>query len=127
MCKVNKPYTFFMFRLNKMNKTEKDLNISILADIYGKLITKRQLEILRDYYDYDSSLAEIAEKYGIARQSVKDSLSAARESLLNFEDKLKLNIRFSLINQNIDALLRGDLTIEQTKEILNNIKFSITE
>ena len=105
-----------------MNKSEKDLNISILADIYGKLITPKQLEILREYYDYDSSLAEIAEKYGIARQSVKDSLSASKESLLNFEDKLQLGKRFSKIKSYADTLSGGNLTKEKTEEILNNIK-----
>lgn len=68
----------------------KDYNISLLADIYGGLLTKKQLDILRDYYDYDNSLAEIAEKYSITRQSAYDCIIAARNSLKKFEEKTGL-------------------------------------
>lgn len=43
---------------------EKDLTISALADIYGDFLTEKQLTFLRDYYDFDYSLSEIAESMG---------------------------------------------------------------
>ncbi|MBR1971737.1 MAG: DNA-binding protein [Clostridia bacterium] len=69
---------------------EKDLTISYLNDIYGALLTKRQVEILDLYFTNDCSLGEIAEVLGISRQSVKDSLTASEKALRNFEKQLKL-------------------------------------
>ena len=40
---------------------EKNVEISILCDLYGKLLTDKQFELLNDYYNNDLSLSEIAE------------------------------------------------------------------
>lgn len=68
----------------------KDLKISRLCDVYGALLTKRQLEILRSYYDDDLSLAEIAENCGITRQAALCSIKRAETLLREYEDKLML-------------------------------------
>lgn len=47
----------------------KDLNISRLCDVYGALLTDHRREIVRNYYDDDLSLAEIAENFSITRQA----------------------------------------------------------
>ena len=36
---------------------EKNVKISMLCTIYGKLLTEKQLAILEDYYDNDLSLS----------------------------------------------------------------------
>ncbi len=77
----------------------KDFSISALADIYGALLTKRQLDLIRDYYDNDLSLAELSEKYGVARQTAKDGINAAEKSLEEFESKLQLSVRFKNIEE----------------------------
>ena len=38
----------------------KHVRIGILLDIYGSLLTNRQLQILNTYYNEDMSLSEIA-------------------------------------------------------------------
>ena len=40
---------------------DKKVQISILCDLYGKLLTPKQQEFLNDYYNNDLSLSEIAE------------------------------------------------------------------
>ena len=69
---------------------KKNLQISELNDIYGALLTEHQREVLRSYYDFDLSLAEIAENDGISRQAVRDALVKAEELLADFESKLGL-------------------------------------
>ena len=40
---------------------DKHIQISMLCQMYGKLLTKKQYSVLIDYYNNDLSLAEIAE------------------------------------------------------------------
>ena len=51
---------------------DRKVEISILCEIYGKLLTKKQLNILDNYYNLDLSLSEIAENEGITRQAGRD-------------------------------------------------------
>ena len=53
---------------------EKKVQISILCQIYSKMLTDKQLEIITDYYDNDLSLSEIAENNKITRQAVRDNI-----------------------------------------------------
>ena len=53
---------------------EKTVQISILLQIYGKLLTEKQYQMLDDYYNNDLSLSEIAENAQITRQAVRDNL-----------------------------------------------------
>lgn len=66
------------------------VKISLLCDIYGALLTERQRDMLRLFYDYDNSLSEIAQQYSITRQGVFDCINKAEEALFNFENALKL-------------------------------------
>lgn len=51
---------------------EKNLNVSILLDFYGAMLTEKQREAEEYYYNDDLSLSEIADNQGISRQGVRD-------------------------------------------------------
>ena len=61
---------------------EKNLDISILLDHYGEMLTEKQREVIDLYYNQDLSLAEIAEQEGISRQGVRDNIKRAEAQLL---------------------------------------------
>jgi len=67
---------------------EKNVKVSILLEIYGKLLTEKQLEILTDYYNNDLSLSEIAENNEITRQAVLDNIKKGECKLFELEEKL---------------------------------------
>lgn len=69
---------------------EKNVQISMLCEIYGKLLTKKQLQILEDYYNLDLSLSEIAENNEITRQAVRDIIKKGETKLFEYEEKLKI-------------------------------------
>ena len=46
----------------------KDLEMGYLLDFYGEVLTEKQCEMLRQYYNDDLSLSEIGENFGITRQ-----------------------------------------------------------
>ncbi len=67
---------------------DKNVKISILCDLYGKLLTEKQFEFLDDYYNNDLSLSEIAENNNITRQAVRDNIKKGEKKLFEYEDKL---------------------------------------
>ena len=52
---------------------DKKVEISMLWEIYGNLLTDKQNEYIDYYYNQDLSLSEIAENDNITRQAVKEN------------------------------------------------------
>ena len=71
------------------SEINKNVQISMLLEIYGKLLTEKQLQILGDYYNLDLSLSEIAENNNITRQAVRDIIKKGETKLFEFEEKLQ--------------------------------------
>ena len=59
----------------------------LLFDYYGDLLTDRQRLCLDMHYNQDLSLGEIAQELSISRQAVHDNLSRAEALLKNMEEK----------------------------------------
>jgi len=71
-----------------MNDVKKVEKINRLLDIYGRLLTKAQYDIMSDYYYCDLSLSEISELRKITRTAVSDAIKQSTKKLEQFEDKL---------------------------------------
>ncbi len=63
------------------------IEIVLLYDYYGGLLTDRQRECFELRYYQDLSLGEIAEELGISRQGVHENLNRAEALLRNMEAK----------------------------------------
>jgi predicted DNA-binding protein YlxM (UPF0122 family) len=87
---------------------EKNIEIALLLDFYGSLLTKRQFESLDLHYNNDFSLAEIGEEFKISRQGVFENIKKGKETLMEYEEKLGLIGRFisqkKLVNQAYEAI-----------------------
>ncbi len=94
----------------------KNLDITILIDIYGYMLTEKQKDALELYYFDDLSLAEIAENLGITRQGVRDSIKRGEETLIDFEEKLGYLKKI----RKYDDFIRN--LKEQTKLIIDECK-----
>ena len=55
------------------------------------------------YFSLDNSLAEIAGILGISRQSVRDSIVSATDSLKNLDSKLQLTKKFKKIYEVVES------------------------
>lgn len=73
---------------------EERIEIGLLYDFYGPLLTERRAELVRLYCEEDWSLTEIAAELGVSRQGVYDALRHAKGKLLGYEQKLKLMARW---------------------------------
>lgn len=65
-----------------------NVEITILLDFYGEMLTEKQRNFLGYYYNDDLSLSEIAANEGISRQGVRDAIKRAETLLYEMESKL---------------------------------------
>ncbi len=72
----------------------KNLDITLLLDFYGDMLTDKQRSFLSFYYNDDLSLSEIAADEGITRQGVRDAIKRAENQLISMEERLGLVARF---------------------------------
>ena len=63
------------------------LEMTLLFDYYGDLLTDRQRMCFDLRYNQDLSLAEIADELQVSRQGVHDNLNRAEALLRNMEEK----------------------------------------
>ena len=63
------------------------LEMTLLFDYYGDLLTDRQRMCFDLRHNQDLSLAEIAQELNVSRQGVHDNLSRAEALLMNMEEK----------------------------------------
>lgn len=83
----------------------KNLEISILLDYYGQMLTEKQREVAQLYYNEDLSLAEIAQFANITRQGVRDSIKRAEGTLLEMEERLGLARKFRVYLQKLEQIV----------------------
>lgn len=109
---------------------DKNIEIGLLMDFYGELLTDRQKDIMDLYYNDNLSLSEIAEELEISKQGVQDNIKRAEKSLYEVENKLGLLKRFQnhseKINFAIDILKEvkatcGDNRLSEIEDILNEL------
>lgn len=72
----------------KMVEIEKTVYFGNLLELYGKLLSPVQEKFIRDYYDNDLTLSEIAQNNGVSRQAVYDAIVKAQNKLVEFENKV---------------------------------------
>ena len=107
---------------------EKNVKISILCDLYGKLLTEKQFEFLNDYYNNDLSLSEIAENNQITRQAVRDIIKKGEKKLFEYEEKLLFMKRMLNQEKTIQHILleltkiEKDSSDKKVANILETIK-----
>ncbi len=98
----------------EVNKMEKNVEISILCEMYGQLLTEKQYIFLVDYYNNDLSLSEIAENDGITRQAVRDVIKKGENKLFEIEEKLGFMKKTMQQKQQIDVILTELQKIKDT-------------
>ncbi len=96
---------------------EKSVHVSMLLEMYGKLLTDKQQDVIDLYYNQNLSLSEIAEELNITRQGVRKSLIDAENRLFDIEEKL------GLLKEKLE---RDEVILKITKRINDkNIKDSL--
>ncbi len=79
----------------------KNLDMILLLDFYGDMLTEKQRDFVSFYYNDDLSLAEIAENVGITRQGVRDAIKRAESQLIEMEERVGFVARFEQIKSGL--------------------------
>ena len=87
---------------------DKNVNMSLLLDVYGDILSDKQRETAELYYNEDLSLAEISDITGLTRPGVRDRLVKSEAILQKLEKKLGFLDRFQKIKSET-ALIASEL------------------
>ena len=90
-----------------------------LFDIYGSLLTEKEQDTFRDYYQEDLSLSEIAEENNVSRAAVQKTVKNVLEKLNYYEEILHLYDKNSKLR---DLLSETDIDV-----IKSNIEKILSE
>lgn len=107
---------------------EKNVKISVLCQLYGKLLTEKQYIFLDNYYNNDLSLSEIAENEGITRQAVRDIIKKGENKLFEVEEKLGFMKKMFSQEEKIATILseltqiKDQTSDKKVAEILDDVK-----
>ena len=83
----------------------KNLNMSLLLDFYGDVLSEKQKEAADLFYNGDYSLSEISEITGITRQGVRDRIVKSEEIITELENKLGLASRFGDMGKTVSFII----------------------
>ncbi len=109
-CKVKVLYRSF---LKGEVIVAKNLDIVLLADYYGEMLTENQRKFIEYYYNDDLSLSEIAQNEGITRQGVRDAVKRAETQLYDMEKKLGIAERSRKVDEALSAIIESTEAINE--------------
>ncbi len=92
------------------------IDLILLYDYYGDLLTDRQKECFEMRYYQDLSLGEIGEELGISRQGVHENLSRAEALLRNMEAKTGCVQRDQASRKAANTILEAASALRQNED-----------
>ena len=88
------------------------IEMLLLFDYYGDMLTERQRMCLDLRYNQDLSLAEIAEELGVSRQGVHDNIVRAEAHLQKMETKTGCVRRYLQSREAMQTILKAADTLK---------------
>ena len=111
------------------------LEMALLFDTYGGMLTDKQRECFDMRYNQDLSLGEIAEMMGVSRQAVNDNLKKTEALLRRMEENIGSVKRDMITRKAVQELLdiasvldaSSDPTVQATMQRLTAVAHMLEE
>ena len=92
------------------------LEMALLFDYYGGMLTEKQKECFDMRYNQDLSLGEIAEAQGVSRQAVFDNLTRTEALLHRMEENIGCVKRDKEIRRAVQEILDAAAVLDASSD-----------
>lgn len=92
------------------------LEMTLLFDYYGSMLTDKQRECFDMRYNQDLSLGEIGEMLGVSRQAVCDNLTRTEALLRRMEENIGCVKRDRLIRKCMQEILDAAAVLDASSD-----------
>lgn len=101
---------------------DKNIEKTLLFDIYGKLLTNKQQDIFKEYYLYNLSLREIAENKKISYQGVRDSIKTSENLLKSFEENIGMLKHLENVDKACEIIKNSSISNSEKENLFKLLK-----
>ena len=101
---------------------DKNIELVMLYEIYGKLLTEKQQAIFEEYYLYNLSLREIAENKKISYQAVRDSIKSSEAMLNSFENTIGMKSMVEKVEKALEFIEQEENIQNKKDELIKILK-----
>ena len=92
------------------------LEMALLFDYYGGMLTEKQQDCFDMRYNQDLSLGEIAETLGVSRQAVNDNLSRTEALLRRMEENIGCVKRDKVTRKALQEILEAATVLDASSD-----------
>ena len=92
------------------------LEMTLLFDYYGGMLTQKQRDCFDMRYNQDLSLGEIGEALGVSRQAVCDNLSRTEALLRRMEENMGCVKRDMVIRRAVQEILDAAAVLDTSSD-----------
>lgn len=101
-----------MSKSNTNDWLKEVVELSLLYDFYGELLSDTAKEVFEGYVLNDMTLAEISEETGVSRQGIHDTVKRTVNKLRSYENKLHLAHKFNCVKKDVESINELALAIK---------------
>ena len=92
------------------------LEMALLFDYYGGMLTEKQRDCFDMRYNQDLSLGEIGEALGVSRQAVNDNLTRTEALLRRMEENIGSVKRDMMIRRAVQEILNAASVLDTSSD-----------
>ena len=92
------------------------LEMVLLLDYYGGMLTDKQRDCFDMRYNQDLSLGEIAEAMGVSRQAVNDNLTRTEATLRRMEENIGCAKRDKLARRAVEEIRTAATVLDTSSD-----------
>lgn len=92
------------------------LEMALLFDYYGGMLTEKQRDCFDMRYNQDLSLGEIGEALGVSRQAVNDNLTRTEALLRRMEENIGCVKRYKLAREALSEIRKAATVLDASSD-----------